>query len=166
MSAKIYLCYKALIYGFPSSHVQRWELDHKEGWAQKNWRFRSVMMQTTLEGLLDSKEIKRVSPQGNQPWVFTGRTAPEAETPILLLRYLKSWLIGKDPDARKDRGQEEKGVTEDEMVGWHRQFNGHEFEQTPGAGDGQGGLACCCSWGTKVGHDLVTELNWTSNLPS
>ena len=92
--------------------------------------------------------------------MFIGRTDAEAETPILWPPDAKTWLIGKDPDAGRDWGQEKKGTTEDEMVGWHHQLDGHEFGWTPGVGDGQGGLACCGSWGCRVGHDWATEQNW------
>ena len=105
---------------------------------------------------LDCKEIQPVHPKGDQSWVFIGRTHAEAETPILWPPHTKSWLIGKDPDAGRDWGQEEKGTTEDEMAGWLHRLNAHEFGWTPGVGDGQGGLACCNSWG----HNWVTELNW------
>ena len=101
-----------------------------------------------------------VNPKGNQSWIFTGRTNAEAEVPILWPPAVKNWLIGKDPDARKDWRQEEKGMTEDEMVGWHHWLDGHEFEQAPGPGDGQGGLAWCSPWGCRVEHDWATELNW------
>ena len=111
----------------------------------------------------DSKKIQLVHPKGNQSWIFFGRTDVEAETLILWPPDVKSWLIGKDPDAGKGWGEEEKGTTEDEMVGWHHWLNGHEFEQAPGVGDGQGGLACCSPWGHK-GHNRVTELNWTEWL--
>ena len=104
-------------YVFSSSHVWMWELDHKEGWALKNWCFQTVMLEKTLDNPLDSKEIKAVNPKGNQPWIFTGRTGAEAEAPILWPPDAKSWLIRNDPDAGKDWGQEEKRVTEDEMVG-------------------------------------------------
>ena len=107
-----------------------WELDHKEGWALKNWFFQTVVLEKILESLLDSKEIKPVNPKGNQSWTLIGRTDAEAETPILWSPDAKNWFIGKDPDAGKDWGQEEKGMTEDEMVGWHHWLNGHEFEQT------------------------------------
>ena len=106
-----------------------WELDHKEGYALKNKRFWTVVLEKTLESPLDCKEIKPVNPKGNQPWIFIGRTDVEAETPILWPPDSKNWLIGKDPDAGKDWGQEEKGMTEDEMVGWHHWLDGHEFEQ-------------------------------------
>ena len=120
-------------YGFSSSHVWIWELDHKEGWALKNWCFQTVVLEKTLENPLDSKEIKPVSSKGNWPWIFTGRTDAEAEAPILWPPDAKSWLIGKDPEAGKDWRREEKGMTENEMVGWHPQLNGAnllKFEQT------------------------------------
>ena len=128
-------------YGFSSSHVQIWELDHKEGWAPKSWSFWTVVLQKTLKSLLDSKEIKPVNSEGNQPWIFI-RSA-EAEAPILWPPGVKNWLNEDDPDAGKDWGQEEKGVTEDEMVGCHHQLNGHAFEQTLGYSEGQGSLLCC-----------------------
>ena len=102
--------------------------------------------------------VKPVNPKGNQPWIFIGRTDAEAKAPILWTPDAKSWLIGKDPDAGKDWGQE-KGTTEDEMVGWHYWLNGNEFEQVPGIGEGQGSLVCCSPWGCRVGHDWATELN-------
>ena len=104
-------------YGFSSSHVWMWELDYKESLAQKNWCFWTVVLEKMLESPLDSKEVKPVNPKGNQSWIFIGRTGTEAETPILCPPDAKNWLIGKDPDARKDKRQEEKGMTEDEMVG-------------------------------------------------
>ena len=137
-----------------------WELDHKESWALKNWCFWTVVLEKTLESPLDCKEIQPVHPKGNQSWIFIGRTDAEAETPILWPPDAKSWLIGKDPVAGKDLGQEEKGTTEDEMVGWHHRLNGHGFGWTPGVGDGQGGLACCVSWGCKE-SDMTEWLNWT-----
>ena len=136
-------------YDFSSSHVWMWELDYKEIWAPKNWCFWTVVLEKTLESPLDWKEIQSVHPKGDQSWVFIGRTDVEAETPILWPLDVKSWLIGKDPDAGKDWGQEEKRTTEDEMVGWHHWLDGRESEWTPGVGDGQGGLACCDSWGHK-----------------
>ena len=114
-------------YGFSSSHVWMCELDYKECWAPKNWCFWSVVLEKTLESPLDCKEIQPVHPIGNESWIFIGRTDAEAETPILWPPYAKSWLIGKDPDAGKDWGQEEKGTTEDEMVGWHHCLDGHGF---------------------------------------
>ena len=115
---------------------------------------------TVVESPLDCKEIKPVNYKGNQSWIFIGRTDAEAETSILWPLDAKNWLIGQDPDAGKDWRREEKGTTENEMVGWHHWLNGHEFEQALGAGDGQGSLACCSSWGRRVGHDWATELNW------
>ena len=108
-----------------------------------------VVLKKILESPLDCKEIKPVNPKGNQPWIFIRRTDTEAETPLFWTPDVKNWLIWKDPDAGKDWGQEEKGMTEDEMVGWHHQLNGHEFEQAPGDGEGQGILACCSPWGHK-----------------
>ena len=145
--------------GFSHSHVRMWELDHKEGWVLKNWCFWTVVLEKTLESPLDCKEIKPVNRKGNRPWIFIGRTDVEAETPILWPPDAKSQLIGKDPDAEKDWGQEEKGMMEDEMVGWHHWLNGHDFEQTQGDSEGQGSLACLWSlWSPqRVGHDLATE---------
>ena len=115
--------------GFSSSHVWMWELDYKKSWVPKNWCFWTVVLEKTLERLLDCKEIQPIHPKGDQSWVFIGRTDAEAETPVLLwLPDTKSWLIWKDPDAGKDWGQEEKGMTEDEMAGWHHRLDGHEFE--------------------------------------
>ena len=135
-----------------------WELDYKESWAPKNWCFWTLVLEKTLESPLDCKEIQPVHPKGDQSWVSIGRTDAVAETPELWPPDAKSWLIGKDPDSGKDWGQEEKGMTEDEMVGWHHQINGCGFEWTPGVGDGQGGPVCCGPW---VRHDWAAELNWT-----
>ena len=129
-------------YGFSITHVWMWELDHRESWSLKNLCFPTVMLEKSLESPLDCKEIKSVNPKGNQSWMFLGRTDAEAETPILWPPDVKNWLIRKDPDAVKDWRREEKEMTEDEMVGWHHQRNGHEFEQALGVGDGQGSLAC------------------------
>ena len=126
-------------YGFSSSHVGMWELDHKEGWAPKKWCFWTVVLEKTLESPLDCKEIKLVIPKGNQPWIFIGRINAEVEAPILWPSDAKSQLIGKDPDAGKDWGQE-KGQQRMRWVGWHHQLTGHEFEQTPGDSGGQGSL--------------------------
>ena len=145
-------------YGFSCGHVWMWDLDYKESWAPKNWCFWTVELAKTLESLLDCKEIQPVHPKGDQSWVFIGRTDVEAETPVLWPPDVKSWLIWKDPDAGKDWGEEEKGMREDEMAGWHHRLDEHEFEWTPGVGDGQGGLACCDSWGRKELD--TTELNW------
>ena len=114
-------------YGFSSSHVRIWDLGRKESWAQ-NWCFWTVVLEKTLESPLDCKEIQLVHPKGHQSWIFIGRTDAEAETPIVWLPAVKNWLIWKDPDAGKDWRQEEKGMTEDEMVGWHHRLYGHEFE--------------------------------------
>ena len=134
-------------YGFSCGHVWMWELDCEEGWMLKNWRFWTVVLEKTLESPLDCKMIQPVHSKGDQPWVFFGRTDAKAETPVLWPPHGKSWLIGKDSDAGSDWGQEEKGTTEDEMAWWHHRLDGHEFEWTPGVGDGQGGLVCCSSWG-------------------
>ena len=132
-------------YGFSSSHVQMWELDNKEGWAPNNSCFWTVVLEKPLESLLDCQEIKPVIPKGNQPWIFIGKTDAEAEAPILWPPDSNSWLIGKDLDAGKDGWQGEKGTTEDEMAGWPRWLNGHEFKQTLGDSEWQGNLACCQS---------------------
>ena len=150
----------AWLHHFSSSHVWMWELDYKESWVLKNWCFWTVVLEKTLKSPLDSKEIQLVHSKGNQPWVFFGRKDAKAETPILWPPHAKSWLIGKDSDAGRDWGQEEKGTTEDEMAGWHHQLDEHEFEWLPGVGDGQGGLACCHSWDCKE-SDTTEWLNWT-----
>ena len=125
-------------YGFSSSHVWMWQLYYKESWVAKNWCFCTVVLEKTLESPLDCKEIQPVNPERNQSWIFIGKTHAEAETPILWPPDTKNWPIGKDPDAGKDWRQEEKRMTEDEMVGWHHWLDGHEFEQAPGVGHGQG----------------------------
>ena len=138
-----------------------WELNYKESWAKNNWCFWTVVLEKTLESPLDCEEIQPVHPKGDQSWVFIGRTDVEAETPILWPPDSKIWLIWKEPDAGKDWGQEEKGTTEDEMFGWHHWLNAYGFGWTPRVDDGQGGLACCGSWGSqRVKHDWATELNW------
>ena len=140
-----------------------WKLDYKESWARKNWCFWTVVLEKTLESPLDCKEIQPVHPKGDHSWVSIGRTDVEAETPILWPPDAKNWLIGKkDPDARKDWRQE-KGTTEDEIVGWHHWLNGHGFGWTPGVGDRQGGLVCCGSWGRKE-SDMTERLNWTKRF--
>ena len=136
-------------YSFSSGHVQMWELDHKEYWAPKNWCFWIEVLEKTLESPLDCKEIQPVHPEGNQSCVFIGRTDAEAETPVLWSPDAKSWLFWKDPDAGKDGGQEEKGATEDDMIGWHHIHNGYKSEQTPGKNEGQVSLAWCSPWGCK-----------------
>ena len=148
LPTKVYIA-KAMFFFFPTSYVWMWELNNKEGSGPKNRCFQSVVLEKTLESPLDSKKIKPVNLKGNQPWIFIGRTDAEAETPILWPPDMKSWLTGKDPDAGKDRGQGEKWVTEDEVVGWHHQVNGHEFEQILGESEGQGSLASCSPWGCK-----------------
>ena len=150
--------------GFSSGHMWMWEVDHKESWVLKNWCFWIVVLEKTLESPLDSKEIQPVHPKENQSWIIIGRTDVEAEAPILWPPDAKSWLIWKDPDAGRDWGQEEKGMTEDEMVGWHHRLNGYESEQAPGVGDGQGGLACCNSWGRKE-SDTTEWLIWSDLMP-
>ena len=150
-------------YGFSSGHVWMWELDCEESWAPKNWCFWTVVLEKTLERPLDCKEIQPVHSKGDRSWVFFGRTDGKAETPVLWPPHAKHWLIGKDSDAGRDWGQEEKGMTEDEMSGWHHRLNGYESEWTPGVGDGQGGLACCNSWGRKE-SDTTEQLNWTENI--
>ena len=134
---------------FSSGHVWMWELDYEEGWAPKNWCVWTVVLEKTLENPLDCKEIQPLYPKGNQSWTFIGRTDAEAETPILWPPDVKNWLIAKDPAAGKDWRREEKGTTEDEMVGWHHWLNGHEFDYTLGVGDAQGSLVCCSPWGHK-----------------
>ena len=146
-----------------SRHVWMWELEYRENWVLKNWCFWTVVLKKTLERPLDCKEIKPVNPEGNQSWIFIGRTDADAETPIVWPPDVKNWLIGKDPDAGKDWRQEEKELTEDEMVGWHHRLNGLEFEQASGAGDGQGSLACCSLWDCKE-LDTTVWLNWTEIL--
>ena len=150
-------------YGFSSSHVWMWDLDHKEGWVPKNWCFWTVVLEKTLESLLDCKEIQPIYPKGNQSWMFIGRTDAEVETPILWPHDAKNWLIGKDSDAGKDWRQEKKGTIEDEMVGWHHQLDELEFEQALGVGDGQGGLACCSSRARKE-SDRTEWLCWLRPL--
>ena len=135
-------------------------MEYKESWAPKNWCSWTVVLEKALESLLDCKEIQPVHPKGNQPWIFIGRTEAEAETPILWPPDVKNWLVWKDPDAGKDWRWEEKGPTEDEMVGWHDQLDGHEFEQVPWVGEGQGSLACCSPWGCKE-SDTTEGLNST-----
>ena len=147
-------------YGFSCGHVWMWELDCEEGWALQNWCFWTVVFEKTLESPLDCKEIQLVHPKGKQSWIFMGRTDVEAVTTILWSPDAKNWLIWKDPDLGKNGRQEEKGTTEDEMVGWHHRLDGHEFEQALGVGDGQGSLVCCSPWGHKE-SDTTEQLIWT-----
>ena len=148
-------------YGFSSGHVWMWELGHKEGWAPKNWYFWTVVLQKTLESPLDCKEIQPVHPKGNQSWIFIGRTDAETETPILWPPDAKNWLTGKEPDVGEDWRQE-KGMTEDEMVGWHHWLDRHVFELAPGVGDGQRNLACHSPWGRKK-LDTTEWQNWLTD---
>ena len=150
-------CPSSQSYGFSSSHVWMWELDHKEGRAPKTWCFWTVMLEKTLESPLDCKETKPVNPKENQLWILIGRI--DAEAPILWPPEGKSRLIGKAPDAGKDWGQEEKRVIEDEMVEWHHSSNRHELGQMPGDDEGQGWLACCSPWAHKVSD---TIWDWTT----
>ena len=144
-------------YGFFSSYVWMWELDHKESWAPKNQCFQTVLLEKTPESPLDSQESKLANPKGNKPWIFIGRTDAEAEAPILWPPDANSWLIGKDPDLVKDWRQEEKKTTEDEMIWWHHWLNVHEFEHVLGDGEVQGSLVCCSLWGHRVGQDWAIE---------
>ena len=147
-----------------------WELDCEESWALKNWCFWTVVLEKNLESPLDWKDIQPVHPKRDQSWVSFGRTDAEAETPVLWPPHVKGWPIGKDSDAGRHWGQEEKGTTEHEMAGWHLWLVGHEFGWTPGVGDGQGGLACCDSCDSlmsqRVGHYWVTELNCKNSRKS
>ena len=147
-------------YDFSSGHVWMWELDYKESLVSKNWCFWTVVLEKTLESPLGWKESQQVHPKGDQSWVFIGRTDVEGEAPILWPPDAKSWLIWKDPDAGKDWGQKEKGMTEDAMVRCHHWLNEHGFGWAVGIGNGQGGLACCGSWGCKE-SDMTERLNWS-----
>ena len=142
-----------------------WELDCEQSWALRNWCFWTVMLEKTLESPLDCKEIQPVHSKGDQSWVFFGRNDANVETEVLWLPHEKRWLIGKDSDADRDWGQEEKGTTQDEIAGWHHQLDGCEFEWIPEDGNGQGGLVCCNSWGSKESDTTErpnwAELNWS-----
>ena len=152
------LLVKAMVFPVVMYGCESWTV---KSWAPKNWCFWTVVLKKSLKSPLDCKEIQPVHCNGDRSWVFFGRNDAKAETPVLRPPHVKSWLIGKDSDAGRDWGQEENGTTEDEMAGWHHRLDGREFEWTPGAGNGQGGLACCDSWGRRVGHAWATELNWT-----
>ena len=142
-----------------------WELDCEENWAPKNWCFWTVMLEKTLESPLDCKEIQPFHPKGNQSWVFIGWTDVEAKTPIFWPLDEKCWLIWKDPDVEKDWRQEEKGMTEDEMVGWHYRLRGHEFGSNSGSWWWTGRPGVLQSMGSqRVGHDWATELHWTEQV--
>ena len=147
-------------YGLPGDHVWLWELDLKEGRTPKNWCLQTVVLEKSPESLLDIKEIKPVNLKGDQPWIFTGRPDGEAEALVFWSSDANRWFIGKVPDARKDWEQKDKRASEDEMAGWHHQCNEHEPGQTPGDGEGQGGLVCCSPWGHKE-SDMTGWLNKT-----
>ena len=140
-----------------------WELDHKEGCVLKNWCVLIVVLKETLESHLDCKEIKTVDSKGHQPWRLIGKTDAEVKAPILWPSDAKSQLIGKDPNAGKDKAHKEKGATENEMVGWNHWLNGHEFEQVPGDSEGQGSLACCSHRGCEE-LDLTERLNINNKI--
>ena len=162
LSTKVHLV-KTMVFPVVMYGCESWTC--KESWAPKNWCFWTVVLEKTLESPLDYKEIQPVHPKGDQSWVFIGRTDVEAETPVLWPPDAKSWLIWKDPDPEKDWGQENKGKTEDEMVRWHNQLNGHGFGWTPGVDDGQEGLACCCSWGHKESDTWLNDwTDWTDKV--
>ena len=152
----VWLIVKAMVFPVGMYGCKSWTINKADHWridALELWYWEKI-----LESPLDWKEIQPVSPKGNQSWIFIGRSDAVAKAPILWSPDAKSWLIWKDPDAGKAWRQEEKGMTEDEMVGWHHWHNGHEFEQAPGVGDGQGRLACCSTWGHK---ELTRVSNWT-----
>ena len=153
---------KAMVFPVVMYGCESWTIKKTE--HRRIDAFWTVVLEKTLESPLDCKEIQPVHPKGDQSWVFIGRTDVKAETPVLRPPDTKSWLTGKDPDVGKDWGQEEKGMTENKMVGWHHRLDGHGFGWTLGVGDGQGGLECCPSWGCRVGHNWVTELNWLKDL--
>ena len=135
---------KPMIFPVVMYRCERWTI--KKGWVPTNWCFWAIVLEKTLESPLDCKEVKPVNPKANQFWMLFGRTDAEAEAQILWPPDAKRWFIGKDPDAKKDWGQEEKGTTEDKMIGWNHWLNEHIFEHTPGDGEGQGNLACCSPW--------------------
>ena len=148
-------------YGFSCDHVCMWELDCEESWIPKNWCFWTVVLGKTLESCLECKEIQLVHPKGDQSWVFIGRTNAETETPILWSPHAKSWLTGKDPDAGRDWGQEEKGTTEDEMAGWHHLLDGRWVWVNSGSWWWTGRPGVLQFMGLqRLGHDWATELNW------
>ena len=149
-------CLSSQSYGFSSSHVWMWELDHKEGWTPKNWYFWAVVLEKMLESPLDCKETKPVSPKGNQSWMFIGRTDAKAEASVLWPPDAKSQFIRKD-SAGKDWSREEKGMTEDEMVGWHHRLHEHEFEQALGDGEGQEAWRAAVHGWQRVRHNWATE---------
>ena len=145
-------------YSFSSGHVWIWESNNKEGWVPKNWCFWTVVLEKILESALDCKEIKTVHPKGDQSWTSFGRAYADAEAPVLWPPDAKSQLIRKESDAGKDWRQEEKGMKEVKMIGWHHWLNGHGFEQAPGDGEGQRSLASCSPWSFRE-SDMTTWLN-------
>ena len=147
---------KAMVSPVVMYRCESWTVKKAERW--RNWCFWTVVLEKTLESPLDCREIQPVHSEGHQSWVFFGRTDAKAETPVLWPLHAKSWLIGKESDAGRDWGQEEKGTTEDEMAGWHHWLDGRESEWTPGVGSEQGGVACCDSWGRK---ESDTTERWT-----
>ena len=157
LSTKVHLV-KAIVFPVVMYACESWTVKKAE--RQKNWCFWTVVLGKTLESPLDCKEVQPVHSKEDQSWVFFGRNDAKAETPVLWPSHAKSWLTGKDSDAGRDWGQEEKETTEDEMAGWHHWLDGRESEWTPGVGDGQGGLASCDSWGHKE-SDTTERLNWT-----
>ena len=157
LPTKVHLV-KAMVFPVVVCGCESWTIKKAEG--QRIDAFELWCWRRLFESPLDCKEIQPVHPKGDQSWVFTGRTDDETETLILQPPDAKSWFIGKDPDAGRDWGQEEKGTTEDEMVGWHHQLSGHGFGWTPRVCDGQGGLACCSSWGRNE-SEVTEQLNWT-----
>ena len=151
------MAFPVVRYGCENWTIKKAEKKKKESWALKNWCFWTVVLEKTLESPRTARR-STVFSKGNQSWIFIGRTDAEAETPILWPTDAKNWLIGKDPDAGKDWRQEEKGLKEDEMVGWHHRLNGHDFEQALGVGEEQGSLAWCSSWGRKEQDSMS---NWS-----
>ena len=157
LPTKVHLV-RAMVFPVIMYGCESWTI--KKSWEPENWYFWTVMLEKTLESPLDCKEIQPVNPEGNQSWLFIGRTDVEAETPILWPPDVKNWVIWKDPESGKDWRQEEKETIENEMVGWHHKLDGHEFEQAPGVGDGQRIPSCCSLWGHKE-LDVTEWLNWT-----
>ena len=157
LPTKVHLV-KAMVFPVVMYACESWTIHTEEGWVPKNWCFWTVVLEKTLVSPSDSK-IKPVNPKGNQPWIFIGRTNAEAEAPILWPPDAKSWLTGNDRDAGKDWKQEEKGTTDNKMLGWHPRLNGHEFEQGPGDGEGQGSLVCCSPWG----HRELDRTEWLNS---
>ena len=155
LPTKVYLV-KAMVFPVVTYGCESWTVKKAE--RRIIDAFWTVVLEKTLEDPLDCKDIQPVHSEGDLPWNFFGRNDAKAEAPVLWPPHAKSWLSGKDSDAGRDWGQEEKGTTEDEMAGWHHGLDGRDSEWTPGVGDGQGGLVCCDSWGRKESD--TTELNW------